>query len=191
MKAPAACNITTLHLNWSPQQFTLHAAIHYRATRTPIQSQHEAGSLCSTAHLGLCMKFIAPCRRCVFTLQLKGKDRACGLKAVSSWPQTPEVEVNVLYLCLHWAVYPSNVQTAMRTPRDHQFLFCTQLSLLLPTHTNIKRLIHTNVHSAASVRWWLPLHLSVRRWKTSERKRKKEVTRFTVKTTFKCFQEFI
>lgn len=84
------------------------------------------------------MKFIALSRRSVFTLQLKTKDRATGLKAVSSWLQTPEIEVNALYCCLQRAVYPSNVQTAMRTPRDHQFLFSIQLSLLLPfpqTHT--------------------------------------------------------
>lgn len=154
----------------------------------------QAG-LCSVAHLGLCTKFIAPSRRHVFTLQLKGKDRASGLKALSSWLQTAEIEVDALYRCLRWAVYPSNVQTAMRTPRDHHFLFCIQPSLLpfpqTHTYTHIKHLIHTNVCSAAPVRWRLPLHPSTRRWKTSERKRKKEVTKLTVKTTSSVFRNWI
>ena len=96
----------------------------------------------------------------------------------------------------------------MRTPRDQQFLFCIQLSLLLllpfphthththtrthtHAHAHIKHLIHTNVLSAASVRRRLPLHHSIRRGKTSERKRKKEVTKFAVKTTSSVFKELI
>lgn len=157
---------------------------------------HKAGCFCSIAHLGTCMKFIASSRRCIFTLLLKGKDRATGLKEVSSWLQTPEIEVDALYRCLHQAVYPLNVQTAMTTPRDHQFLFCIHLSLLLPfpqTHTqrNIKRLIHTNVLSAGSVRRRLPLHPSIRRCKTSERKEKKGSHKVHCQNKLKCFQELI
>lgn len=112
----------------------------------------------------------------------KGKGRASSSKSVSSWLQTEEIEVNALYRCLRRAVYPSNVQTAKRDPRGHQFLLCIQLSLMLPfSQTHIKHLIHTNVHSSPSTRWQPPLHLSDRISKTSERERKKEVTKFTGK----------
>lgn len=122
------------------------------------------------------MKFRAPSRRCVFTLQLKGKGRAAGLKAVSSWLQTPETEVDALYRCLHWAVYPSNSHENPQRP-SVPVLYPALTNAALPTNTisltHTKHLIHTNVRSAPSVRWQLPLHPSVRRWKTCERKRKK------------------
>lgn len=70
----------------------------------------------------------------------------------------------------------------MTTPRDHRFLFSIQLSLLLPfpqTHTqrNIKRLIHTNVLSAGSVRRrpaFAPEHQEVRNIGEEEKKRKSQ-----------------
>lgn len=149
MSAPASCNKNTLHLNWSSRQITLHAAIHDRtSTRPRLHSLHEARQLCSIAHLRLCMKFTAPSRHCVFTLQLKSKGRASGSKSVSSWLQTEEIEVNALYHCLHWAVYPSNVQTAKRAPRGHQFLLCIQLSRMLP-FSQTQSLTQTHTHTSS------------------------------------------
>lgn len=140
----------------------------------------------------MCMKFIAPSRRrCVFTLQLKGKDSATGLKAVSSWLKTPEIRRGRCSLLL-----PPPSSLPFKRSDNHGNPQRPSVPVQYPalaaaaqpqTHTqrNIKRLIHTNVLSAGSVRWRSPLHPRIRRWKTSERKtgRKKEVTKFNVKTS--------
>lgn len=142
--------IWTDHLNKS---LCMHS-IHYRTTRPPLHSPHEADCLCFTAHLGQSMKFIAPSRHRVFTLQLKGKDRDSGLKS-SLQLATNSRDRGRCSLTL--SVYPSNAQTALRTPWDHQFLFCIQLSLLLllllpfpRTHTHIRTHGHIHTHTQTS-----------------------------------------
>lgn len=82
MKAPTACNTATLHLNGSSLQIILHATTRYR-TKAPLYSLHEAKSLCSTAGLDMRMHFffLSLPDFMIFTLHLKGKGRACALKA--------------------------------------------------------------------------------------------------------------
>lgn len=47
------------------------------------------------------------------------------------WPGYKcQTEVDTIYCCLQRAIYPSNVQTTRRSPRDLCFLFC----MLLYTH---------------------------------------------------------
>lgn len=160
----------------------------------------ELSSLCSAAHLELRMKFRAPYSCCVFTLQLKGKGRAAGLKAASSWLQTPGREVDALYCCLHQAVYPSNVQIARDNPPRPSVpvLVPALTNAALPTHTSSlldshtpKHLIYANVRSVPSERSQLPLHLSARKWKTCEGKRKKGSREIYCPNDFKCFQELL
>lgn len=113
VKAPAACSLNALRPTWSPHNSLCRqpTMMHKRST-----TSSKTDSLCSVAHLQLCMSFPAPSRCCVFNSYFKVKGRASGLKVGSSWLQTAQIEVDALWRCLRRAVYPSNVQPATGTP---------------------------------------------------------------------------
>lgn len=135
MKAPAACNINTLHLNWSPRQITLHAAVHDRRNKTTTTFTARGKAAFVLEHTWDCAWNLEPLPDVVFSpCSWKAKAELLVLKAVSSWLQTPETEVDALYRCLHWAVYPSNSHENPQRP-SVPVLYPALTNAALPTNT--------------------------------------------------------
>lgn len=101
------------------------------------------------------------------------------IKVACCWVGLLEVNVHSIYCCLQRAIYPSNVQTTKRSPRDQCFLFYSP-----STHTHT----HSIIHSSELCFFRGGRCLCTRGANTSDRKRKGEVFKFAVK---ECFEEFI